>query len=53
MDNVVVLDLYSLLADSDGSLSDEFAVSSGDSLLNGDAYDALDAELLALLDDLE
>jgi len=47
--DVVVLDLNAVLADSDGALRDRYAVSSDDSHLSDAAYDALDEALLPLL----
>lgn len=47
--DVQVLDLYGTLADSNGNLRAEYAVSYDDSHLNGKAYDEITPEFMALL----
>lgn len=49
-DNVQVLDLNGILADSSGNLKEEYAVSSNDSHLTEAAYDEIMPEFMALLE---
>jgi hypothetical protein len=50
---VYVFDMYEVLADSDGSLRTDYAVSPTDSHLNASAYAALDSAFFAMLDQLD
>jgi hypothetical protein len=51
--DVYVLDLYGTLATANGALDARFAISPEDSHLAESAYEELDAQLFALLDEIE
>ncbi|MCP4646186.1 MAG: hypothetical protein GY852_00425 [bacterium] len=48
-DDIYVLDLYGILADSNGALKPEYAVSSEDSHLTNAAYDEITPEFFAII----
>ena len=50
---IYVFDIYSILADSEGSLRADYAASPTDSHLNARAYAALDAVFFAMLDETD